>query len=177
MLNETRKFTPYVFAGLGYFHFNPYTYYNGQKIFLKPLSTEGEGVSGTGKKFYQLSQFDYPIGIGFKYKVSDRILLGIEFNSRLLYTDYVDDVSTRYPDETTLFKERGQLAVNLSFRGNEIDPALNFPSNTHRGNPKQKDNFYTSVFTFTYILPGHTILSGGNGWRNTRSLNCPKITH
>src|SRR5436189_5541936 len=44
-LNE-QKFSPYVFAGLAVFHFNPYDF-NGstQKIFLKPLSTEGQALS------------------------------------------------------------------------------------------------------------------------------------
>ena len=35
----------YYFAGIAIFHFNPYTYYNGQQIYLQPLATEGQGSS------------------------------------------------------------------------------------------------------------------------------------
>lgn len=174
-LNE-KKFTPYIFAGIGYFHFNPYASYNSQKIYLRPLSTEGEGLTIYPKrKFYQLTQLDDPIGIGFKYKVSDHILIGLEFCSRFLFTDYLDDVSDRYPDENTLLKERGQLAVNLSFRGNEIDPSLTFPSDKPRGNPKNKDNFYTSVFSLIYVFQKRSEINGGGySHKKMRSLNCPK---
>ena len=46
-----KKFSPFLFAGIAVFHNNPYAYDTlGQKIYLRPLSTEGEGlaaVSGT----------------------------------------------------------------------------------------------------------------------------------
>ena len=134
-LDDNHKFT-YVFGGIGIFHFNPYTYYAGSKIYLQPLGTEGQGIAiYPDRKFYSLAQFENPFGIGFKYKVSPRILVGIEFSSRLLYTDYLDDVSKKYPDQTELLKARGQLSVDLSFRGDEIDPTLLFPSDKIRGNP------------------------------------------
>src|ERR1700755_1771356 len=40
------KLTPYVFAGVAVFHFNPFAYDStGKKVYLRPLSTEGEGLS------------------------------------------------------------------------------------------------------------------------------------
>src|SRR4030095_16932054 len=40
-----KRFSPYGFIGLGIFHFNPYSHdSNGRKVFLKPLSTEGQGI-------------------------------------------------------------------------------------------------------------------------------------
>jgi hypothetical protein len=176
-INESRKFTPYIFAGIGIFHFNPYTFYNSQKVYLQPLGTEGQGLSiYPDKKIYSLTQFEIPYGIGFKYKLSDQVLIGLEFNSRFLFTDYLDDVSTKYPDENELFKQRGQLAVDLSYRGNEIDPALPFPSGRQRGNPKLKDNYYTSAFTFTYIFPKRSgyIAGGNNQNKKSRRIDCPK---
>jgi hypothetical protein len=44
LIDENRKFTPYVFAGIGLFHFNPYTYYGNTKVYLQPLGTEGRGL-------------------------------------------------------------------------------------------------------------------------------------
>ena len=182
LTNETRKFTPYVFAGVGFFHFNPFTHKGDTKIYLQPLGTEGEGLAiYPTRKFYSLTQINNPIGVGFKYKLSSRVLIGLEFNSRLLYTDYLDDVSKDYPDQAELFKARGQLAVDLSFRGNELDATLPYPSGKIRGNPHQNDNYYTSTFSFIYIFPEHSFFGSGGihfgSGRNGKSLLCPKKVH
>src|SRR5204862_362594 len=52
---------PYVFAGIGVFHFNPFTYDNdGNKTYLKPLSTEGEGLSDyPARKNYSIIQLNF----------------------------------------------------------------------------------------------------------------------
>lgn len=179
-LDNAKKFTPYVFAGAGLFHYNPYTFYNSKKVYLRPLSTEGEGLSiYPDKKFYPLTPFEIPMGLGFKYKLSDHFQVGFEFCTRYLFTDYLDDVSGTYPDENTLLKERSQLAVDLSFRGNEINPSLSFPSRHVRGNPKQNDNFYTSVLSIIYVFPGQSSFgnnnNGGGYKKKTHSLDCPKV--
>lgn len=176
LLDDNRKFTPYIFAGVGVFHFNPYTTYDSAKIYLRPLGTEGQGLAiYPDKKMYALTQPQIPFGIGFKYKVSEHVLLGLEFSSRYLFTDYLDDVSGTYPDENELFKQRGQLAVDLSFRGNEINPSLAFPSGKQRGNPHLNDNYYTSSFSFIYIFPertGYNASSKHN--RKSQRIDCPK---
>ena len=172
--DQDHKLLPYVFAGIGVYHYNPYTTYNSQKVYLQPLGTEGEGLSiYPGSKLYSLTNFEDPFGIGVKYKLSSSLLIGIEFNSRFLYTDYLDDVSKTYPDENELFKQRGQLAVDVSFRGDEIDPTLSYPSGKKRGNPKQNDNYYTSVLTLTYIFPGNNLFKNSFG-HSKHSINCPK---
>src|SRR5690349_14505142 len=44
---DTKTWTPYFFAGIGVYHFNPFTFDRvGNKVYLKPLSTEGEGLPG-----------------------------------------------------------------------------------------------------------------------------------
>jgi len=177
LLDEQHRLTPYVFAGVGAFHFNPYTTYDSQKIYLRPLGTEGQGLPAyPDKKIYSLNQFEIPFGIGLKYKISDRIQVGVEFCSRLLFTDYLDDVSGTYPDENELFKGRGQLAVDVSFRGNEIDPTRPFPSGQTRGNPKQNDNYYTSSLSLIYVFPGRSSF-GGYGGKRGKPVNCPKDVH
>ncbi len=176
-LNDDRKITPYIFAGIGVYHFNPYTTYDSAKVYLQPLGTEGQGLSVyPDRKMYALTQFQIPLGIGFKYKVSDQIFIGIEFCTRYLFTDYLDDVSTNYPDENELFKKRGQLAVDVSFRGNELNPSSQFPSNGMRGNPKHNDNYYTSVFSFIYVFSKKSEfnVSGSNHGKKSQRLDCPK---
>lgn len=173
-VDKNSKIVPYVFAGAGVFHFNPYTYYKKQKIYLQPLGTEGEGLAAyPDKKLYSLTGFEDPYGIGVRYKISSNLLLGIEYNSRLLFTDYLDDVSTTYPDKDELYKSRGQLAVDLSYRGKSAE----FPSGKIRGNPKQNDNYYSSLITLTYTFPQHSYF--GNSFRSSRrslkALSCPKV--
>ena len=38
------RFTPYVTFGVGVFSYDPYAYYQGQKIYLRALGTEGQGI-------------------------------------------------------------------------------------------------------------------------------------
>lgn len=171
---SSNKIMPYVFAGIGVYHYNPYTTYNDQKVFLQPLGTEGEGLSIYPKrKMYTLTKLEAPYGVGIKYKISSNFLVGLEFNSRYLFTDYLDDVSRSYPDENELFKARGQLAVDVSFRGDEINPALTYPSGKKRGNPKQNDDYYTSVVTLTYIFPQGSLFKNAFG-HSKHSIDCPK---
>ncbi len=171
------KLIPYIFAGIGVYHYNPYTYYNNQKVYLQPLGTEGEGLSiYPNRKIYTLTNFEDPFGVGVKYKLSPNFLIGVEFNSRLLFTDYLDDVSKTYPDQDELFKAHGQLAVDVSYRGDETNPSASFPSGSGRGNQHQDDNYYTSVITLTYIFPGHSFFQGSSK-HNKHALDCPKKVH
>lgn len=178
-LDDNNKFTPYLFAGYGLFHFNPYTFYNSNQYYLQGMGTEGQGLAMyPDRKMYSLTQSAIPLGIGIKYKLSDHIFLGLEFCSRLLFTDYLDDVSKTYPDETALFNARNQIAVDLSFRGNEIDPSKPFPSGAARGNPNQNDNYYTSSFSFIYVFSSgnHSGYYSGSHIK-MKNVDCPKNMH
>jgi len=147
-LNE-RWWTPYVFAGIGIFHFNPYTKDSaGQKTFLKPLSTEGEGFT-TGVKDYKLMQLNIPFGFGAEYSLNEDMRLGLEFGYRKTFTDYIDDVSTVYVDQTSLLNARGQTAVDLAWRGDEKGGGAYPSAGTTRGNSKNKDGYYYVAVTYT----------------------------
>jgi len=176
LLDDNHKITPYAFAGVGVFHFDPYTYYDSQKVYLQPLGTEGQGLPAyPDKKVYSLTQFEIPFGVGVKYKLSERFLIGIEFCSRFLFTDYLDDISTTYPDENELFKGRGQLAVDVSYRGDEFDPSNPYPlEGAARGNPSHNDNYYTTTFTLTYVFSEHSFFNNGSGGKKNKAVNCPK---
>ncbi|HET6766493.1 MAG TPA: DUF6089 family protein, partial [Chitinophagaceae bacterium] len=157
-----RRFSPYGFIGLGVFHFNPYSYDStGTKVFLKPLSTEGQGIY-PDKKEYSLWQPAIPIGGGVKFAISENFRIGIEIGLRKLFTDHLDDVSTSYPDFNDLLAARGQTAVDFAYRGDEVpggDP--NFPTKaTQRGGAKQKDLYY---FTGLNISFRPSFGGGGGG--------------
>ena len=141
------RFTPYGFVGIAVYHFNPYAYdTTGQKVFLKPLSTEGEGLPQyTASKPYALTQFAIPFGGGIKFRINDQITIAYELGLRKLFTDYLDDVSTSYVDKTILLNAKGPLAVEMAYRSEELKGGAPYPAaGAKRGSPKSKDWYYFS---------------------------------
>ncbi len=168
-LNE-HALTPYIFAGIALYHFNPYTHdTTGVKYFLKPLSTEGEGFVA-GAKNYNLTQLAIPFGGGVKLALSDNINVGIEFGLRKLFTDYMDDVSTRYVDQADLLANRGSKAVELAYRGNELKNGAPYPAaGTIRGGSKNKDWYYLTGLTMSFRLGS----GNGLGFGRHSKYGCP----
>lgn len=165
---------PYLFAGLSYYHFDPYTTTTGssEKNYLQPLGTEGQGFYLNRKK-YKLNQFAIPFGGGVKFAITENVRFGIEIGLRKLFTDYLDDVSTTYiKDQALLTANNGALATALSFRGDEIRPVQAYPTtNLTRGNPGSKDWYYFSLLTLNVRMPS------SNGFLNSKKsqLGCPKF--
>lgn len=108
-----RAFSPYVFLGAGFYKHNPRSYLNGELYYLRNYGTEGQGLPGYDKP-YSLFQINIPVGGGIKYIINDKFNLSLEFGGRVTFTDYLDDVSVRYPDLAYLGAERGELSVRLS---------------------------------------------------------------
>ncbi|MDX5347730.1 MAG: DUF6089 family protein [Hymenobacteraceae bacterium] len=110
---------PYIFAGLAVFHHNPKAYYNGGLMqegwyTLQPLRTEGQ-QDGYGRV-----QMSLPFGWGLRYAYSKEIEIGFEMGWRKTFTDYLDDVSTRYADKGLLMEQSGREAWILSDRSIEL---------------------------------------------------------
>lgn len=168
--------TPYVFGGLGVFHFSPYTTDpQGNKIYLQGLSTEGQGFA-RGRKVYKKTQLNIPIGGGLKFALSDDIQIGFEIGLRVLKTDYLDDVSTTYIDQNTLLANRGPLAVQYAFRGDELkDNPTNYPpEGVQRGNGKVNDFYYFGQFRISFRMPWMDSNREQTSYRNSRKrLGCP----
>ncbi len=123
--SDRHRFTPYIFGGIGVFHFNPKTYYMGEEYELQPLGTEGQGLTAyPDRKPYALMSLSIPFGFGIKWSVSHRVSLGLEWGLRKTFTDYLDDVSTRYADPALLSDEKSDLAAALSNRQFENDAML-----------------------------------------------------
>lgn len=143
---STGRFTPYVYAGVAAFHFNPWTRdRNNEKVYLQPLGTEGQGIAGNPQaKPYKLTQFCLPFGGGIRVALSDAIRLGIEFNQRKTFTDYLDDVSGTYADADALMQAHGPMAVDLAYRADELPNARAiYPAHGEkRGTPSEMDWYY-----------------------------------
>jgi len=90
-------FTPYITLGIGAFSYDPYAFYQGQKVFLRPLGTEGQGTTAyPDRKPYGTMALCLPFGVGVKYNWNDRMNIGFEIVHRFTNTDYLDDVSQTY---------------------------------------------------------------------------------
>jgi hypothetical protein len=116
------RFSPYVFGGVAVFFHNPYTSDSmGNRVFLRPLSTEGQGLSQyPDRKEYSLVNVSFPVGGGLKFFVGKTLMITTELGFRYCTTDYLDDVSKSYVNLDTLMAYRGAQSVQYSFRGDEI---------------------------------------------------------
>jgi len=177
LLNFNRfNLVPYVFGGIGVYHFNPFTYDSaGTKVFLNPLSTEGQGLTGISPEIkpYSLTQICIPFGGGLKYRVNEMVNFSFEIGLRKLFTDHLDDLSDKYVDEATLLAQRGPKAVSLAYRGDELksNPGTYPTVGTTRGGVKSKDWYY-----FTTITASFQLSSLSNNFRyNKSSMRCPNM--
>lgn len=147
------KVSPYMFAGLGVFYFNPFAEDNsGTKHFLRPLSTEGQGLPMyPDRKQYSLVNLSFPFGGGFKFFIGKTILITPELGFRYTNTDYIDDVSKSYVNMDTLKKYKGQLAASMSYRGKpgEDGYIVNPNYGYQRGDSKANDWYWFGNITVT----------------------------
>ncbi|HEY6505819.1 MAG TPA: DUF6089 family protein [Chitinophagaceae bacterium] len=167
--------TPYVFAGIGIYHFKPYTEDpNGNKVYLQPLSTEGQGFM-PGVKNYKLTRFSIPLGMGAEYSLNEDMRLGLEFGYRKIFNDYLDDVSGEYVDEASLLAARGQTAVDLAWRGDEKGGGPYPVAGTTRGNAKHNDAYYYIAITYTVrlVLDQYKEIAGIPSGKKQKRSGCP----
>ena len=140
----------YLTAGIGAFYYNPKEQYGGNWYTIHDYDLEGQGLPGGPKQFKRVS-ISIPMGIGARYSLGRRVSIGIEYLFRKTFTDYIDGVSTVYYNPDLLMKYKGPIAVALA------DPNLGkIPGQTmtgqERGNPKDKDSYFTLEVKIGYVL-------------------------
>ncbi len=153
---KKKKVSPYIFGGVSVFYFNPYALDNGgNKVFLKPLSTEGQGLAMyPDRKQYSLVNMSFPFGGGLKFFMGRRMMLCAEVGYRYTNTDYLDDVSKSYVDLNVLQAEKSPLSKQMSYRGNTVSgwngtyPAYGTP----RGDNQANDWYWYSNVTLTVFF-------------------------
>ena len=151
------RISPYLAAGIGYFHFSPQAKLNEQWFDLHPLHTEGQGFKQHPEKnSYKLSQFNFPLVIGLQYEASALMNIGIEFTYRLLQTDYLDDVSGQYIDPSlfslNMDAQRAAIAEQISDRRATLNPGNNFNAGEIRGNADHNDAYFSFNIKMGLIL-------------------------
>lgn len=176
---NTRRWSPYGFAGVALFHFNPYaTSPEGEKVYLQPLGTEGQGLPQyPDRQRYALKGLSLPVGGGIKFRLSDAVRVGLEVGFRKTFTDYLDDVSSTYADANYLLEGHGQESLRFSFRANENPLGRStYPSEGEvRGNPGKKDSYYFTGIHFTFRMPGGGNRNGSRGNSRYSDLKCPPV--
>jgi opacity protein-like surface antigen len=155
------RFTPYVTLGAGVFSYDPYAFYGGQKVFLRPLGTEGQGYSQyPDRKPYSTMALCIPFGVGVKYNLTERMNVGFEIVHRFTNTDYLDDVSSTYVDPAIFPKlpdGSASIAELLNDRSYETGEMIGFVNGTarSRGYPKQKDQYVMAELTISFNLSSY----------------------
>jgi len=174
----TGRLRPYGVMGLGLFHFNPQaSYHNGATgeddwVDLKPLHTEGEGFAEyPTRKNYSLFQLNIPMGVGVKYYVSQNFNIAFEIIHRKTFTDYIDDVSTRFVDPTLFPKyltpSQASMASIMSNRSPLRGINTAYAPGAKRGDPKQNDAYFTAGIKLAFRI------NSTDHWRN--STHCPLL--
>ena len=152
------NFTPYITFGVGVFNYDPFAMLQGQKHFLRPLNTEGQGTTlYPDRKPYSSMAFSIPFGAGVKYCINERINVGFEIVHRVTGTDYLDDVSMTYVDKSifpTLPNGDPSPAYLLSDRSYELGEPIGLPGR-QRGVSTQKDQFITAMFYVSFNLQSY----------------------
>ncbi|MEO6490861.1 MAG: DUF6089 family protein [Ferruginibacter sp.] len=151
------RLSPYLLGGIGIFSFKPQAQLDGQWIDLQPLRTEGQGFAEyPDRKKYSLTQLVVPVGIGIKYKCTPIINISLECASRILFTDYLDDVSTQYVNPNLfsnyLSGQELENALKLNDRRDELNPTHSYRPGTQRGNPANNDSYYTFNIRIAALL-------------------------
>lgn len=121
---KIRKWTPYLFAGIGGYYYNPQATINGQLIELQPLGTEGQGTpSYPDRQPYSRFMPCIPFGMGVKFNINNKVTIAAEYGMRLTFNDYLDDVSTDYAINSEI------VAINGAIAGIASDQSLGDPAN------------------------------------------------
>ncbi len=149
--SRDRFYTPYIFGGLLVSNFQPQAKLNDSYVNLRDFGTEGQFP---GDEYYTTSLgIDY--GIGLKLDLSFEWSLNFEINARQLFSDYLDDVSTTYPDREDLVDLRGEDAAFLS------DPSILIEgvndrklgeTGRQRGDPSSNDQYATIKIGLFYYF-------------------------
>jgi hypothetical protein len=153
--DPAHSFTPYATLGVGFFTYDPYAYYHNQKVYLRPLHTEGETFY-KGRKEYGSMALCFPLGFGVKYAINDKVNISFEITHRFTTTDYIDDVSTTYVGLDKFPSTAGgkSIAGIMQDRSFEVGAPIGIEGR-QRGFSKQKDQYTIAEFGISFNITSY----------------------
>ncbi|RZL45308.1 MAG: hypothetical protein EOP00_17740 [Pedobacter sp.] len=128
-----KRFTPYIFAGVGVVNFEPKTKYMGKEYLMRLYNTEGQSEN------YKSYAITIPYGGGIKYKKTESLSFFAQIGYRTPLTDYLDDVSGVYPSRNSW--PNGGMGSILSDRSGEKTGVYLGDPGTQRGDFRKRDNY------------------------------------
>jgi hypothetical protein len=93
-----------------------------------------------------------PFGLGAKWMLNNKFALEGQFGFRKTFTDYLDDVSTVYPDVSSRFNDGGLIGATLTDRSIELYGTPQYSRNYKRGSPEQKDWYMCATVSVSMRL-------------------------
>jgi hypothetical protein len=127
----------YLFGGIGATYFNPQAKYQDSWVSLRPLMTEGQS------KPYSPIALTIPAGFGFRVGIGAQWRIGLEASYNVVFSDYLDDVSTVYADPTSFNNPTASYLSNPSDQSVTVGNGFNwFGAGYQRGDSKQHDSYY-----------------------------------
>lgn len=160
--SDAFKFAPFIGIGGGGFWFDPRTTdpLTGEKVRLQPLGTEGQGIPGYGER-YNLIQPQLMGSVGLKFNAGRALAMTFEVVYHHTFTDYIDDVSTKFVDPMLFYNyydaQTAAQMARLHNRAPELgftDPRLSMITTPGeiRGDDTDKDQFFRVQASFVFLL-------------------------
>lgn len=135
----------YIFSGIGIAYYNPQggkgSGHDLEGVFLRPLSTEGQGYAG-GAKPYKVVTAIIPFGVGYRVGIGRMWRVSFEATYFKTFTDYMDDVSTTYFSYAANDIPASDAAVYFS---NPSENWTTFKNGDKRGDNERDAFFYVNV--------------------------------
>ena len=160
-------FKTYIFAGIGGIYHNPKADYQGQKVKLRPLMTEG--------KKYSPVALSIPVGAGVYFTYRKQHRFGFELSWNYTFTDYIDDVSGVYVDPSQMSSD--PLAPILANRNPELDytgkdlpdrsnygPSIPGQADPNKRGEPQTDNFIMMTLSYSYVIKSNNGFNRSYSW-------------
>jgi hypothetical protein len=88
------------------------------------------------------------MGAGFKYFIKEDLYIGIEVLHRKTFTDYIDDVSTKYIDPIYFSQYLAPADVPVAYQLHNREPFRNITRTyigKQRGDPKEMDSYFSTI--------------------------------
>lgn len=146
--SRNQYFTPYVFGGLAFVYYNPRAKLDDTWYGLRKLGTEGQAIGDDYAQIVPALSYGIGIKMDFNYEWS----LNVEMNARQMFSDYLDDVSTTYPNMFELAMRRGDIAVLLSDRSAELGIEPIGQIGRQRGVSGDNDAYYSVRVGIVYYI-------------------------
>lgn len=171
-IEKVRIWTPFLFAGIGGYYFDPMAMSTGNLIQLQPLGTEGQGTpSYDDRLLYSRFMPCVPFGLGIKFNINNKVTIAAEYGMRITFTDYLDDVSTDYAINSEIITIHGAIAGDLSDQSKGPPDAI-LNDHYQRGIKTDLDWYgYLGVSLIFYIKDPHICPGVGPGGKKSSKLN------